>query len=116
MTLLEWIENHLKEQQISATRFGRQAVGDPRFVIDLRNGRKPRRKTVMKLEAYLTELGCCGSRAALADVQVADLPCAVPGRGGGNGNSIPAVHALQLRHAVPGGTATRAPGGEGDRR
>ena len=119
MTLLEWIESHLKDQQISATRFGRQAVGDPRFVLDLRNGRKPRRKTVAKLEAYLTELGCCGPRAALADVQVADLPCAVPGRVGGNGNSIPAVHALHLRHAGQAarrGKAARASGGEGDRR
>jgi len=63
MTLLERIENHLKDNEISATKFGRQAVGDPRFVLDLRNGRKPRRKTVMRLEAYLAE--CCSKGAAV---------------------------------------------------
>jgi hypothetical protein len=57
MTLLERIENHLRDNDISATTFGREAVGDPRFVLDLRNGRNPRRKTVMRLEAYLSERG-----------------------------------------------------------
>lgn len=53
MTLLEKIEKHLKENHISATRFGRRAVGDPRFVLDLRMGRRPRRRTLEKLESYL---------------------------------------------------------------
>lgn len=57
MTLLERIENHLRDNDISATTFGRDAVSDPRFVLDLRNGRNPRRKTVMRLEAYLSERG-----------------------------------------------------------
>ena len=57
MTLLERIENHLRDNDISATTFGREAVGDPRFVLDLRNGRNPRRKTVARLEAYLSERG-----------------------------------------------------------
>ncbi len=60
MTLLERIENHLRDNDISATTFGRDAVGDPRFVLDLRNGRNPRRKTVRRLEAYLAE---CGANA-----------------------------------------------------
>ncbi len=46
MTLLERIEKHLKDHHISATRFGRRAVGDPRFVLDLRMGRRPRRRTI----------------------------------------------------------------------
>lgn len=57
MTLLERIENHLRDYKISATTFGREAVGDPRFVLDLRKGRNPRRKTVVRLEAYLSEHG-----------------------------------------------------------
>jgi hypothetical protein len=60
MTLLERIENHLKDNDISATTFGREAVGDPRFVLDLRKGRNPRRKTVARLEAYLAK---CGANA-----------------------------------------------------
>jgi len=40
MKLLDRIERHLKETHMSATRFGRRAVGDPRFVLDLRMGRR----------------------------------------------------------------------------
>ena len=57
MKLLDRIERHLKESHISATRFGRRAVGDPRFVLDLRSGRRPRRRTVERGEAYLTKQG-----------------------------------------------------------
>jgi 2,4-dienoyl-CoA reductase-like NADH-dependent reductase (Old Yellow Enzyme family) len=53
MRLLDRIERHLKESHMSATRFGRRAVGDPRFVLDLRAGRRPRRRTVEKVENYL---------------------------------------------------------------
>lgn len=53
MKLLDRIEHHLKESHMSATRFGRRAVGDPRFVLDLRSGRRPRRRTVERVEAYL---------------------------------------------------------------
>lgn len=53
MTLLDRIEMHLINYRISATRFGRRAVGDPRFVLDLRLGRKPRRRTLDRLNAYL---------------------------------------------------------------
>ena len=119
MTLLEWIENHLKDQQISATRFGRQAVGDPRFVLDLRNGRKPRGKTVARLEAFLTEQGYGVRVAGSADAQVRDLPCGVSGCNGGAGDSIPVLHALLSRHAgqpARGGKAARVSVGEGDRR
>lgn len=53
MTLLDRIEIHLIRHRISATRFGRRAVGDPRFVLDLRLGRRPRRRTLERLNAYL---------------------------------------------------------------
>lgn len=80
MTLLERIEKHLKDHHISATRFGRRAVGDPRFVLDLRMGRRPRRRTIERLEAYLTSVeaaapdcierdGTCARPAAHNDVQ-----------------------------------------------
>ena len=51
--LLERIERHLAERGLAATRFGRQVVGDPRFVDDLRAGRQPRAKTVLKVVSYL---------------------------------------------------------------
>lgn len=55
MKLLDRIEHHLKESHMSATRFGRRAVGDPRFVLDLRAGRRPRRRTIEKVERYLAD-------------------------------------------------------------
>lgn len=55
MKLLERIERHLKDTHMSATRFGRRAVGDPRFVLDLRMGRRPRRRTLERVERYLSE-------------------------------------------------------------
>nr|WP_037492271.1 hypothetical protein [Sphingobium indicum] len=56
MKLLDRIERHLKETHMSATRFGRRAVGDPRFVLDLRMGRRPRRRTLERVEAYLASI------------------------------------------------------------
>ncbi|VVT00816.1 conserved hypothetical protein [Erythrobacter sp. EC-HK427] len=53
MELLERIEEHLEASHMSATRFGRRVVGDPRFVADLRAGRRPRRRTIEKVESYL---------------------------------------------------------------
>ena len=55
MELLDRIERHLEETHISATRFGRRAVGDPRFVLDLRAGRRPRRRTLERVERYLSQ-------------------------------------------------------------
>lgn len=55
MKLLERIEKHLKETHMSPSRFGRRAVGDPRFVMDLRAGRRPRLRTLRKVEGYLSE-------------------------------------------------------------
>ena len=66
MKLLDRIENHLKEACISATRFGRRAVGDPRFVLDLRMGRRPRRRTLERVESYLSRSAAAAPvRAAL---------------------------------------------------
>ena len=51
--LLRRIERHMKERRIPPARFGRDAVGDPCFVFDLRDGREPRAKTVKRVDAYL---------------------------------------------------------------
>ena len=53
MKLLDRIELHLKQTHMSPTRFGRRAVGDPRFVLDLREGRRPRARTLKRVEDYL---------------------------------------------------------------
>lgn len=51
--LLEQIEQYLVQAKLSPTRFGRIVVRDPRFVEDLRAGRKPRLRTLEKVSAYL---------------------------------------------------------------
>ena len=51
--LLTQIEKHLREVGIGPARFGRDAVGDPSFVFELRRGRDPRPSTVAKVLAYI---------------------------------------------------------------
>ena len=54
MELLEQIEAYLVRSSVSPSTFGRLAVGDPRFVEDLRFGRRPRRKTELRVTEYLS--------------------------------------------------------------
>ncbi len=53
MILLRRIEAHLKRSGTRPTRLGRQAMGDPRFVFDLRNGRQPRPATIARMLAWI---------------------------------------------------------------
>ena len=53
MELLQRIEKYLKRSGIPPTRFGREAVHDPRFVLDLRNGREPRGATARRVHSFL---------------------------------------------------------------
>jgi hypothetical protein len=46
----------LKRHGIPPTRFGRDAVGDPRFVLDLRNGREPRPKMEQRVREFIAML------------------------------------------------------------
>ena len=53
--ILRDVEKFLRNSDMPATRFGRQAVRDPRFVFDLRRGREPRPSTIEKVRAFLEE-------------------------------------------------------------
>lgn len=53
MQLLPLIEKFMRARNIAPTRFGRDAVRDPRFVLDLRNGREPRAGTVSRVVSYI---------------------------------------------------------------
>jgi len=55
MHLLSMIERYLRNSGIAPTRFGRDAVNDPRFVLDLRNGREPRASTAQRVSAYIDQ-------------------------------------------------------------
>ena len=53
MELLEQIEAYLAQTRTSPSTFGRHVVADPRFVHDLRDGRRPRHKTCQKVSEFL---------------------------------------------------------------
>lgn len=53
MTMLVEVDRFLRASGMSATRFGRLAVGDPSLVRDLRRGRTPRPATIARITAFL---------------------------------------------------------------
>lgn len=70
--LLREIESFLQASRMPPARFGREAVGDSRFVFDLRDGRTPRARTVRRVNAYIRDKqksciaitrGCAGGRS-----------------------------------------------------
>ena len=55
MSVHRKIERFLRRTDMPASKFGRLAVGDPRLVRDLRNGRELRPPMAARLEAFLAE-------------------------------------------------------------
>ncbi|PHP19505.1 hypothetical protein N6H05_00440 [Sphingobium sp. WTD-1] len=53
--LLRTIEKFLRDHQIAPTRFGRDAVRDPRLVFDLRMGRDPGDRVKRRIEHFMNE-------------------------------------------------------------
>ena len=51
--LLLRIERYLRATRVAPTRFGRDAVGDPWLVSDLRGGRTLRAKTAARIADFL---------------------------------------------------------------
>lgn len=56
MNLLQRIERHLRRTGVPPTRFGREAIGDPRLVGDLKNGREPRPATAARVLAFIATI------------------------------------------------------------
>ncbi|WP_448581511.1 hypothetical protein [Thermaurantiacus sp.] len=56
MSLLSLIEACLKATRLPPSRFGRDAVSDPRIVHDLRRGRQPGRRMETRLRAHVAAL------------------------------------------------------------
>ena len=52
--LIRRIEKFLREHDMAATKFGRLATHDPRFVLDLRNGRIPRSDTERRVDGFMS--------------------------------------------------------------
>ena len=53
--LIRKVEVFLRRTRMPATVFGREAVRDPRFVLDLRNGRTPRPRTERRVEHFMNK-------------------------------------------------------------
>lgn len=53
--LIRKIEKFLRQTGMPATRFGRLATHDPRFVLDLRMGRTPRPHTEERVEHFINK-------------------------------------------------------------
>lgn len=51
--LLHRVEKYLQATRTPPTRFGREVLGDSRFVFDLRLGREPRPSTLKKVSEFL---------------------------------------------------------------
>lgn len=59
--LLRNIEVFLRQHSIPATKFGRLAAHDPRFVLDLRMGRTPRPDTELRTRAWMQGYADCAA-------------------------------------------------------
>jgi hypothetical protein len=51
--ILDRIDCYLRRTKTSPSRLGRDAVGDPNFVMNLRDGRQPRQATLDRVLAFI---------------------------------------------------------------
>jgi hypothetical protein len=51
--LITLVDRHLRRTRTPPSRFGRDALGDPNFVFNLREGREPRSRTRRRVEAFI---------------------------------------------------------------
>lgn len=54
-SFLDKIEAFMAAHGMSDSRFGREALGDHRFVAQVRDGRSPSLKTAAKVEQFMAE-------------------------------------------------------------
>jgi hypothetical protein len=51
--LLDRIDRYLRKTQSTPSRLGRDALGDPNFVMNLRDGRQPRQSTLDRVIDFI---------------------------------------------------------------
>lgn len=62
--LIRSIEKFLRRHDMPATKFGRLAAQDPRFVLDLRMGREPRVATEARIQGFIAGFDAARTPAA----------------------------------------------------
>ena len=70
--LIRRIEKFLRQHDMPATKFGRLAAHDPRFVLDLRNGREPRGVTEAHIRSFISGFDAAVVEAAVVEAALAD--------------------------------------------
>jgi sulfate adenylyltransferase subunit 2 len=65
-TFLADIEAYLTRSGLDPSSFGKQALGDPNFVFDLRKGRSPSTRTMEKVRAAMTQTAATPTQEAAA--------------------------------------------------
>jgi sulfate adenylyltransferase subunit 2 len=71
-SFLEEIEAFLKSAGLEPTALGKQALGDPNFVFDLRKGRSPSTRTIEKVRSWIASQTAPAAREAPARANVAE--------------------------------------------
>lgn len=51
--ILARIDRFLRASKMTPSRFGRDVLGDPKFVYQLRSGREPRQHTIDRVTAWI---------------------------------------------------------------
>ena len=64
--LIRKVEKFLREHDMAATKFGRLAAHDPRFVLDLRMGRCPRPGTERRTLEWMAEYEAASAESRIA--------------------------------------------------
>ncbi len=64
--LIRKVEKFMREHDIPATKFGRLAANDPRFVLDLRMGRIPRPATEARTMQWMTNFQAADPETRIA--------------------------------------------------
>jgi|GEM_PF-500992 len=81
--LIRKVEKFLQTHKMAATKFGRLAAHDPRFVLDLRMGRIPRPATEMRTLQWMQEFEAgkvtCAQPQSFRSEDDVELPLEVKG-------------------------------------
>lgn len=77
--LLRAVEAFLTKHDIAATKFGRLAARDPRFVLDLRMGRTPRPRTEARIRGWMAEYEVAAKKAARKGTTISQAPAPIAG-------------------------------------
>jgi hypothetical protein len=72
------IESFLERHDMKPAVFGQQALHDPKFVFDLRQGRSPSVKTIEKVRAWMAAQDAGEGTAAVTEAQAGEVPPAEP--------------------------------------